>query len=46
MGHVTRMGEMRNANKIILVGKREGQKPLGRYMYRWNNIKMDFKNFE
>jgi hypothetical protein len=32
-GHVTRMGEMRNAYKI-LVGKPEGKKPLGRLRRR------------
>jgi hypothetical protein len=29
VGHVARMGEMRNAYKIV-VGKTEGKKPLGR----------------
>jgi hypothetical protein len=42
-GNIARMGEMRNAHKI-LVTKHEGRKPLGRPEHRWkNNIKMDFK---
>jgi hypothetical protein len=42
-GHVTRMGEKRNACRI-LVGKPEGKRPLGRPRLRWvNNIKMDFR---
>jgi hypothetical protein len=40
-GHVTRMGEMRNAYKIV-VGKPEGKRPLGRPRRRWeDNIIMD-----
>jgi hypothetical protein len=40
-GHVARMGEKRNAY-WILVGKREGKRPLGRQRRKWmNNIKMD-----
>jgi hypothetical protein len=40
-GHVARMGEMRNAYRI-LVGKPEGKRPLGRPRRRWvNNIKME-----
>jgi hypothetical protein len=40
-GHVVRMGEMRNAYRI-LVGKPEGKRPLGRPRRRWvGNIKMD-----
>jgi hypothetical protein len=39
-GHVTRMGETRNAYRI-LVGKPEGNRPLGRLRRRWmDNIKM------
>jgi hypothetical protein len=34
------MGEMLNAYKV-LVGKREGKRPLGRPRHRWENIKMD-----
>jgi hypothetical protein len=42
-GHVARMGEMRTAF-VILVGKLEGQRPLGRPRRRWeDNIKMDIK---
>jgi hypothetical protein len=40
-GHVTCLGEMRNAKKI-LVGKSEGKRPLGGPKCRWeDNIKMD-----
>jgi hypothetical protein len=39
--HVARMGEKRNAYRI-LVGKPEGKRPLGRSRHRWaNNIKVD-----
>jgi hypothetical protein len=39
--HVARMGETRNAYRI-LVGKPEGKRPLGRPRPRWvDNIKMD-----
>jgi hypothetical protein len=42
-GHVTRMGEKRNAYRI-LVGNPEGKRPLGRPKRRWmNNIKMDLR---
>jgi hypothetical protein len=42
-GHVARMGEKRNAYRI-LVGKSEGKRPLGRRRRRWvNNIKMDLR---
>jgi hypothetical protein len=42
-GHVARMGETRNAYRI-LVGKAEGKRPLGRPRRRWvDNIKMDFR---
>jgi hypothetical protein len=41
-GHVARM-ENRNTCRI-LVGKPEGNKPLGRPRYRWmDNIKMDLR---
>jgi hypothetical protein len=40
-GHVARMGEKMNVHRL-LVGKLEGQKPLGRPIRRWiDNIKMD-----
>jgi hypothetical protein len=41
VGHVARMGEKRNAYRL-LVGKPEGKRPLGRPKVRWvNNIRMD-----
>jgi hypothetical protein len=40
-GHVARMGENRNAYRL-LVGKPEGKKSLGRPRHRWvDNIRMD-----
>jgi hypothetical protein len=40
-GHVVRMGEKRNAYRL-LVGKPEGKRPLGRPRCRWvDNIRMD-----
>jgi hypothetical protein len=40
-GHVARMGEERNACRLLL-GKPEGKRPLGRPKRRWvDNIKMD-----
>jgi hypothetical protein len=42
-GHVVRMGEMRNAYRI-LVGKSEGKRPLGRPRRRWvDNMNMDLR---
>jgi hypothetical protein len=42
-GHVARMGEKRNAYRI-LVGKPEGRRPLGRARYRWvDSIKIDLR---
>jgi hypothetical protein len=42
-GHVARMGEKRNAYRI-LVGNLEGNRPLGRPRRRWvDNIKMDLR---
>jgi hypothetical protein len=42
-GHVARIGETRNAYRI-LVGKPEGKRPLGRTRCRWvDNIKMDLR---
>jgi hypothetical protein len=39
--HVARMGEKRNAYKL-LVGKPEGKRPVGRPRHRWvDNIRMD-----
>ena len=42
-GHVARMGEGRGVHNV-LVGKREGKRPLGRPRRRWeDNIKMDLE---
>jgi hypothetical protein len=42
-GHVARIGEKRNACRI-LVGKPEGNRPLGRPRRKWvDNIKMDLR---
>jgi hypothetical protein len=42
-GHVARMGEIRNAYRI-LVGKPEGKRPLGRRRSGWvYNIKIDLR---
>jgi hypothetical protein len=42
-GHVARIGETRNAYRI-LVGKPEGKRLLGRQRHRWvDNIKMDLR---
>jgi hypothetical protein len=42
-GHVARMGEKRNAYKILL-GNPEGKRPLGRPRHMWvDNIKMDLR---
>jgi hypothetical protein len=42
-GHAARMGERRNAYRI-LVGKPEGKRPLGRPRCIWvDNIKMDLR---
>jgi hypothetical protein len=42
-GHVARMGEKRNAYRI-LVGTPEGKRPLGRPIRRWvDNIKIDLR---
>jgi hypothetical protein len=42
-GHIARMGEKRNAHRI-LVGKPEEKRPLGRPRRRWvDNIKMDLR---
>jgi hypothetical protein len=44
VGYVARMGEKRNAYRI-LVGTPEGTRPLGRPRRRWvNNIKIDLRN--
>jgi len=41
--HVARLGERRALN-MVLLGKPEGKRPLGRHMRRReNNIKMDFQ---
>jgi hypothetical protein len=42
-GHVVRMGEKRNAYRI-LVGKPEGKRPLGRPRRKWvGKIKIDHR---
>jgi hypothetical protein len=42
-GHIVRMGETRNAYRI-LVGKPEGKSPQGRLRRRWvGNIRMDLR---
>jgi hypothetical protein len=42
-GHVARMGDKRSAYRI-LVGKPEGERPLGRPRRRWvDNIKIDLR---
>jgi len=42
-GHVARMGERRGVYRV-LVGKREGKRPLGRPRRRWEDkIKMDLQ---
>ena len=42
-GHVARMGENRGVH-WVLVGKPEGNRPLGRPRLRWeDNIKMDLQ---
>ncbi|KAJ4440066.1 hypothetical protein ANN_08197 [Periplaneta americana] len=42
-GHVARMGESRNAYRV-LVGRPEGKRPLGRPRRRWeDNVKMDLR---
>jgi hypothetical protein len=42
-GHVARIGEKRNAYRI-LVGKPDGKRPLGRPRCRWvSNIKLDLR---
>ena len=44
-GHVARMGEDRGVHRV-LVGKPEGNSPLGRPRRRWeDNIKMDLQEF-
>jgi hypothetical protein len=43
VGHVARMGEKRNAYRL-LVGNPEGKRPLGRPRRRWvDNIRMDLR---
>jgi hypothetical protein len=45
-GHVARMGEKRNAYRI-LVGNPAGKRPLGRPRRRWvDNIKIDLRDIE
>jgi hypothetical protein len=45
-GHVARMWEKRNAYRL-LVGKKQGERPLGRPRRRWlHNIRMDLVEVE
>ena len=45
-GHVARMEERQCAYRV-LVGRREGRRPLGRPRRRWeDNMKMDFREVE
>ncbi|KAJ4446527.1 hypothetical protein ANN_13223 [Periplaneta americana] len=45
-GHVARMGESRNACRV-LVGRPEGKRPLGRPRRTWeDNIKMDLRRWD
>jgi len=45
-GHVAGMGEKRGAYRV-LVGKSEGNRPLGRSRHRWeDNITMDLQDVE
>ena len=39
---MARMGEGRGVH-MVLVGKHEGKRPLGRPRCRWDNIKMDLQ---
>jgi hypothetical protein len=42
-GHLARMGEKRNAYRILM-GKPEGKRPLGRPRCRWvDNIRIDLR---
>jgi hypothetical protein len=41
-GHVACMGDMTNAYNI-LIGKPEGERPLGRPRCRWEDISMDLR---
>jgi len=43
VGHVARMGEERTVY-VVLLGKPEGKRPLGRLRRRWvDNIRMDLQ---
>ena len=45
-GHVERMGEMKDADRV-LVGMPEGRRPLGRPRRRWeDNIKVDLQEVD
>jgi hypothetical protein len=45
-GHVARMGEKRNAYRMLAVNQ-EGKRPLGRPRRRWvNNIRMDLRKIK
>jgi hypothetical protein len=43
-GHVAQVGEMRNAYRMLVVGKPERKRPLGRPRRRWvDNIKIELR---
>ena len=45
-GHVVRMGEKREAYRVLM-GKLEGKRPLGRPRRRWvDNIRMDLQEVD
>ena len=45
-GNVARMGDRRGTYRVLVGGKREGKRPLGRPRRRWeDNIKMIFKKY-
>ena len=47
MGHVKHVKERRGAYRVLVGGKPEEKRALGRPHYRWeDNIKMDFRDME
>jgi len=44
VGHAARMGEGRGVCRVLVGGKPEEKRPLGRHRFRWeDNIKMDLQ---